>query len=101
MVVAVLPHLVVRPAGERKPDVDCAWRKHLRRHYAQDRVRLVPEVYRFPQHVRIAVPNALPNLVADHANHWAAHAILFLGEYASKLRLEPDHFKKVSGNESA
>src|SRR4051794_27936687 len=101
MIVARLPRKVSSPARKWEPNVDRAWRKHLRRHDADNRERLVAEIYRFPKHVPVAVEHALPEFVADHANWRAPHAIFFLSEHAPELRLEPGDLKKVSGNESS
>ena len=102
MIVPRLPaRIAVGAPGEREPNVHRPRRKHLRRHHADDRVRLIAEVHRFAKHIWIAVEHALPELVADRANHRAADAIFFLGEHAPELRLEADDAEKIPGHQSA
>src|SRR4051794_32031923 len=101
MILAVLPHRIAGSARERKPDFGRSRRKHLRRHYPEDGVGLVAEIDRLPEHVRLARENALPKLVADHANRRAADAILLFRENATELRLKADDLEKVSGHQPA
>src|ERR1700682_2657304 len=101
MIVARLPHRVAGPAREGKPNLRRARREHLRRHHADDSVGLVAEVYRAPEHVRVARKNALPKFITDHANQRTAHAIFLFGENAAQLWREPDDFEKIRGNETA
>ena len=101
MIFARLPHRVAGPARQWKPDIYRPRRKHLRRHHANNGERLIAQVHRLAEHVRVAVPHPLPNLVADHAHRGTAHTIFFLGEHAPELRLQADDFEKASGHQTA
>src|ERR1700750_184071 len=95
MIVPGLPRFLVGPAGYRKPDFHCPGRKHLRRHDTDDGVRLVTEVDRFAEDIRIAVEDPIPKLVADHAERGSADAIFFLGKNTTELRREPNDFEEA------
>ncbi len=60
MIIASLPVRIVGAPHQGEPDLDCARRKHLRRHHADNGVRLVAEVQRAPEHMRIARKESLP-----------------------------------------
>ena len=76
-----------RDAAERKPDFCRPRRKHLRRHHADDGVKLAAKVEGASQDAGIAVENSLPKPVADHRHQGPARSIFLLGENAPELRL--------------
>jgi hypothetical protein len=99
MIVTRLPRLVIRSPRQREPDFRVARREHLRRHHAKDRVGLIAEVHRASEHIRVARKKPGPHSVADDADHRPTHAVFFLRKHAPVLRIEPDHFEEIGGDQ--
>src|ERR1700682_5896685 len=101
MIIAALPILVVSAAHQWKPDLHRARRKHLPRHYPDDRIRLVAKRKCASEGVRIALKNSFPKFVADDGELWSTDAIFFLGKDPPDLRRQADDFEKVCCNDRA